>query len=55
MLKLFAKCSSGSVAFEYAMIAGLVSVAIIAGVSTVGSSNTEIYNEVDKNISSATK
>ena len=45
LFKRFQKDGSGATAIEYALIAGLVAVAIIAGLSTLGTNlNTTINN-----------
>jgi len=51
MFRKFLKCSSGSTSFEYAIIASLVSVAIVAGVSNAGSSTEQLFLNVDEKIS----
>ncbi|MEM7213940.1 MAG: Flp family type IVb pilin [Pseudomonadota bacterium] len=51
MLKRFFNSTGGSTAIEYAIIAGIVSAAIVVGVSDVGSSAGKIYNKVDEQVS----
>lgn len=54
MFRRFLKNIDGATAFEYAMIAGLVSVAIVAGVTAVGSDTAAIYTTVDEQITGTT-
>ena len=44
---------AGSTAIEYAIIAGLISIVIVAGVSNVGSSTGDIYENVSEEITSS--
>ena len=53
MLKRFLKAVSGSTAIEYAIIAGMVSIVIIVGVTSVGSETNEMWDEVDNEFSEA--
>ena len=55
MIKNFLLKIDGAVAFEYALIAALVSVAIVAGATSVGSSTGNIYDKVDEEITGAIK
>ncbi len=50
LLKKFFKDESGATAIEYGLIAALVSVAIIGGVSTVGSSTQSTFANVGTEI-----
>jgi len=52
MKKLF-KSSQGTTAIEYAIIASLLSVFIIGGVSLVGQSNEDNYDDVAAKVSNA--
>ena len=54
-IKNFLLKIDGAVAFEYALIAALVSVAIVAGATSVGSSTGNIYDKVDEEITGAIK
>ena len=49
-IRKFLKNSSGSTALEYALIGSLVSVAIIVGVSNVGSSVNTTYGSLEEDI-----
>ncbi|MEM9277616.1 MAG: Flp family type IVb pilin [Pseudomonadota bacterium] len=53
MLRIFWKSFSGSSAIEYAIIAGLISIAIVGGVTSVGSNTGDIYETVDEQITNA--
>lgn len=44
---------TGTVAIEYTLIAALVSVAIVAGITSVGDSTGNIYDKVDEQVTSA--
>ena len=44
--KLFAKDESGATAIEYGLIAGLISVVIIAAVTTVGTNLKGVFNSI---------
>ena len=46
LLTRFQKDESGATAIEYGLIAALISVAIIAAVTLVGTGLQEIFNEV---------
>lgn len=46
MLRNFLNNKSGATAIEYAMIALLISVAIVAGVTKIGGSLVPIFNQV---------
>ena len=43
MFKKFATCESGATAIEYAMISGLLSIMIVAGVAQIGTSLSGIF------------
>ena len=53
MFKKFLKSRSGTTAIEYSIIAGMISVAIVAGVTSVGSNTDAMYKEVDEKISAS--
>ena len=55
MIMKYIKSIDGAVAFEYAMIAALVSVAIVAGATSVGSNTGNIYDKVDQEVTNAIK
>ena len=46
----FAKDQSGATAIEYGLLASLISVAIIGGVTTVGSKLTTTFGNVSSNL-----
>lgn len=46
MLRKFLNNESGATAIEYAMIALLISIAIVAGVTKVGTTLAPIFNHV---------
>ncbi len=50
MISAFLNNGSGATAIEYGLIAGLIAVAIITAVSTVGSNLTNKFNEVSSNL-----
>jgi len=50
ILKSFARDQSGATAIEYALIAGLIALVIIAGVKNVGTKLTNTFNEVSSNL-----
>ena len=50
MWKKFLKNENGTVAIEYALIATLVGLVIIAGITGVGTSTTENYKNIDGNL-----
>lgn len=45
-VKAFLSCQKGSTSIEYALIASMVSVAIIAGATSIGTSSTVTLNRV---------
>ena len=49
-LKNFVDDDSGATAIEYALIAGLIFLVIIVGVTAVGTSLTTTFTEVSSNI-----
>lgn len=53
MFKKFIKSSTGTTAIEYSIIAGMISIAIVAGVTNLGSSTDSMYKDVDSKISAA--
>ncbi|MGI9351188.1 MAG: Flp family type IVb pilin [Rhizobiaceae bacterium] len=53
MFRKFLNSMAGSTAIEYAIIAGLVSIAIVVGVTNVGSSTGDIYENVSEEITTA--
>ncbi|MEM8541834.1 MAG: Flp family type IVb pilin [Pseudomonadota bacterium] len=53
MIGRFFASLSGTSAIEYSIIAGLISIAIVAGVSNVGSNTGDIYDTVNTEISGA--
>ena len=50
LLKNFADDDSGATAIEYALIAGLIFLVIIPGVTMVGTKLTNTFNEVSTNL-----
>ena len=46
----FMKDESGATAIEYGLIAALISVGIIAGASTIGSTLTRVFNDIGAQI-----
>ena len=53
ILRSFLKDESGATAIEYALIGSLISVAIIGGITALGTANTSMYNEVTTTITGA--
>jgi pilus assembly protein Flp/PilA len=51
----FAKCESGATAIEYGLIAALISVGIIAVVTSVGGEIKATFQDVDDGLKSRTK
>ena len=49
-VKKFVANESGATAIEYALIASLVAVAIIAAITTLGSKLQNTFNEVSSNL-----
>jgi len=50
MMRSFAFCEKGATAIEYGLIAGLIAVAIITAVSSVGTNLTAKFNQVAGNL-----
>jgi pilus assembly protein Flp/PilA len=50
LLMNFARDDSGATAVEYGLIASIISLVIIAGVTNVGTKLTKTFNEVSSNI-----
>jgi len=48
LLKRFRTDESGATAIEYAIIAGMLSIVIIGGATSIGSSLVNIFTEVNK-------
>ena len=46
-LRLFLKCRSGATAVEYALLAGLLGLAIIAGATLIGQSVNNMFINTD--------
>ncbi|MFC7291259.1 Flp family type IVb pilin [Hirschia litorea] len=55
LMKKFFNDESGATAIEYGLIAALISVAIITGVSTVGNNANATFNEVSGKMVAAPK
>ncbi len=53
MLQAFLKDDSGATTIEYGFIAGLVSIAILAAVMSLGDSVTQAYDQVNDDIAVA--
>lgn len=53
ILRSFLKDESGATAIEYALIGSLISVAIIGGITALGTANTSMYNTVTTTITGA--
>jgi len=47
----FIKDESGATAIEYGLIAALISVAVIAGVKTIGTKLSSTFNNIQGNLS----
>ncbi|PRD78047.1 Flp family type IVb pilin [Burkholderia multivorans] len=54
IIKRFLKEETGVTAIEYGLIAGLISVAIVGGVSTIGGSLGTMFNNLGSCITSPT-
>lgn len=50
----FIKNESGATAIEYGLIAALVAVVIVSGITSVGSATEDMYDYIDTTISDAT-
>lgn len=46
LIRCFARCSAGATSIEYALIAVLIAVVIIASVNNVGAALGNIFNDV---------
>lgn len=53
LIARFRKNESGATAIEYGLIAALISVAIIAGASTLGSDIGEKFSDISKAVTGA--
>jgi len=53
MIMKFLKSVSGSSAIEYAIIAGMISIVILVGVTNVGSETNDMWDDVDQEFSDA--
>ncbi len=53
MFRKFLKATNGAAAFEYAIVAAMVSIAVVAGASSAGSNSGNIYDRVDAEITGA--
>lgn len=53
MLKKFLKSKAGTASIEYAIIASVVGVAVLAGVSNLGQENSDSYNQISETVTSA--
>lgn len=54
MLKRFLKSTTGTASIEYAIIASVIGVAVLAGVTTLGEENQQSYNEISATVTDAT-
>ena len=55
MLKKFWKSQSGTVSIEYAIIATVIGVAIITGVTNLGNENSINYDNIQERVGEAVK
>ena len=53
-IRRFLKSDNGATAIEYGLIAALISVAIIAAVSLIGTNLNGVFQEIAQNLSDAT-
>ncbi len=53
MLKKFLKCTRGTASIEYAIIASVVGVAVLVGVSNLGQENSNSYNTISDSVTNA--
>ena len=53
MFVRFLKDASGSTAIEYAIIAGLISIGIIVGVTDLGDNTEVMYDEINNSVTNA--
>ncbi len=51
MFSKFYRATNGSSAIEYAIVAGLVSIAIVVGVTNLGTQTGQMYEDVDQQVS----
>ena len=51
-LKRYLECESGATAIEYALIAGIVSIAIVAGATGIGNELEDVFNRIAAAITS---
>ncbi len=49
-LRLFLNCQSGATAVEYALLCGLLGIAIIAGATVVGQAVNNTFGNVDARV-----
>jgi pilus assembly protein Flp/PilA len=54
-MKKFSEDDRGATAIEYALIAGLIALAIIPAMSALGLSNNGMWNRVAANVAAATQ
>lgn len=47
LVRRFLSCRAGSTAIEYALIASLISISIVAGVSAVGTEVNNSYGQIE--------
>ena len=52
-IRRFLKSDNGATAIEYGLIAALISVAIIAAVSLLGTELAGVFNDIQENLSNA--
>jgi pilus assembly protein Flp/PilA len=50
VFKSFTSCNSGATSIEYGLIASLVALVVIAGVTNVGTKLTVTFNKVSSNL-----
>jgi pilus assembly protein Flp/PilA len=55
MISKFLKDKSGATAIEYGLIAALIGVAIVTGVTAVGTKLGAVFNNVDGKLTSGTQ
>ena len=53
LIARFLKDESGATAIEYGLIAALISVAIIAGATTMGENLNTVFNDISGDLSTA--
>jgi len=54
-MKRFIDCEKGATAIEYALIAALISVAIIAATSSLGEAIEGVFNDIEVELKNATE